>query len=281
MQKKLFFKADPKLSKIKILKKTFVCSLGILAFLFFMFPQTAGAQARSFNDIFPTLAANYRAEAFAGGAIRTVGKGDSLQILPSQASGIDIPERIRNKGYAYLSESVLVVPYGSRTLRVLDAYNALGKVQNLKGILYNSHSKNEAVPLFEEATRVESDRRNNPIPDPLPASSIPSSETVYIRLKDVNFGNTYYKADITPYGRGILYSLTNYRNISYLFFTVMKEGNFSAYLYMEPLREGMLVYSAAGSDVSNFVAGQVDIPSAISKRLAVFVEWVSNGLRGI
>jgi hypothetical protein len=100
-------------------------------------------------------------------------------------------------------------------------------------------------------------------------------------LKDVNFGNTYYRADITPAGRGLLYSLTNYRTISYLLFTVMREENFSAYLYMEPVVEGMLIYSVAGTDVSDFISNQIDIPSAISKRLAVFIGWISDGLRAM
>ena len=61
----------------------------------------------------------------------------------------------------------------------------------------------------------------------------------------------------------------------------MREEKFHAFLYMEPLVEGMLVYSVAGTDVSDFVANRIDIPSAISKRLAVFVDWINDGLTGI
>jgi hypothetical protein len=59
----------------------------------------------------------------------------------------------------------------------------------------------------------------------------------------------------------------------------MKEEKFSAILYMEPLTEGMLVYSVAGADASDFIASKIDIPSAISKRLAVFIGWISDDLK--
>jgi hypothetical protein len=250
---------------------------GILIWVFQLF-----AQSRSFDALFPQLNENIRQEAFSeAGIIRSLEPGQNLVLSPSPHSMIDLVDRIRSKGYPYLTESLLLIPYTTRPLGLLDAYNALGKVQNLKGRLYHSHTRDSEIPLFEDAVRLESDRRNNTIPDPPPASSLPSKETVHIRLKDVNFGNTYYRAEISPYGSGLLYDLTNYRTITYLLFPVMREGQFTAFLYMEPLAEGMLIYSVAGTDVSNFVARQIDIPSAISKRLAVFVGWISDGLRGI
>jgi hypothetical protein len=113
----------------------------------------------------------------------------------------------------------------------------------------------------------------------MPTRELPRAETVFIRLKDINFGNSYYKSDISVSPHGITYNLTNTRNLSYLFFTAMKEGKFSAILYLEPLTEGMLVYSVAGADASDFVANRIDIPSAISKRLAVFIAWIYDGIK--
>ena len=248
----------------------------------FLFPQNSpgsnSAQARTFSEIFPNLAAEYRNDVFTDGVIRSAGKDGGFELIPSITAGINFRDRLRIKGFPYISESLLVVPYRNRRLSVLDSYNALRNIRNMKGLLYSSYTRNEEVPLFEDATRMESERRNNPIPDPPPASVLPSEETVYMRLKDANFGNSYYRAEITPYGRGLLLYITNYKTITYLIFTVMKEENFSAYLYMEPLEDGMLVYSVAGTDVSDFIASQVSIPSAISKRLGVFVMWIRNGI---
>ena len=236
-------------------------------------------QARSFDEIFPRLGEAQKSEAFSeGGIIRSLGPGESLGLSPSPNSGINLADWVNT--LPHLTESLLLIPHDAGPpLGVLDAYNALGKIQNLKGRLYHSHTRDSEIPLFEDATRLDSDRRNSAIPDPPPAASLPSHETLHIRLRDVNFGNTYYRAEISPHGPGLLYHLTNNRTITYLLFPVMSEGNFTAFLYMEPLVEGMLVYSVAGTQVSDFVSRQIDIPSAISKRLAVFVDWISDGLR--
>ncbi|MDR1862607.1 MAG: hypothetical protein LBQ67_01675 [Treponema sp.] len=237
-------------------------------------------EARPFDQIFPYLGEDVKAQVFSeSGVIRSRDKIEDLSFLPALSSGINLIDSIAEKNPSFFVESLLVIPHGGRALRVLDAYNALGRVGDLKGRLYRSFTRGADIPLFEEAARLESAARNKPVPDPAPSASLPSSETIYIRLKDVNFGNSYYRADIRADSRGILYSLSNYKAISYLIFTVMPEEKFSANLYLEPLDEGMLVYSIAGTDVSDFIARRIDIPSAISKRLAVFIDWVSAGIK--
>jgi len=102
-------------------------------------------------------------------------------------------------------------------------------------------------------------------------------------LKDANFGNSYYRGDIALFQRGLRYSLTNNKNISYFFITVIKEEKFTVQLYFEVISEGILIYSLAGADVSNFVSSRIDMSSAIGKRLAVIMSWAAEGIaqRGI
>ena len=239
-------------------------------------PQNA---LRSFDEIFPGIGESLKNEAFSsGGFIRSLEKNEPLEIIPASSSGISLQGAVIGKNPSFLAESLLVVPYQGRVLERLDAYNALSRIRDLKGRLYSSHTRNAEVPLFEDATRLESGKKSNPVPDPQPAVTLPVSETVFLRLKDVNFGNTYYRGEVTTSPYGVTYSLSNYKNITYLLFTVMKEERFSAILYMEPLLEGMLIYSVAGADTSDFIASKIDIPSAISKRLAVFIGWINDGL---
>ena len=254
-------------------------AIGILFAFFLLSAAWAEAPLRSFDELFPGFTENKRNEAFSPeGMIRSIRANEALEFTPAADSGIDLINAVKRANPSFLAESLLVIPYSGRELDKLDIYNALGQISGLKGRLYHSHTRQEEVPLFEEATRLESERRNNPIPDPPPASVLPASETVYIRLKDVNFGNTFYRADMTVDHHGISYSLANTRNISYLFFPAIREGRFSAVLYMEPLSEGVLIYSMAGAYASDFVSNRIHVPSAISKRLEVFIDWVSEGL---
>ena len=244
--------------------------------------QSEGNSLRSFNELFPGIGEEQRAAVFSeGGLIRPLGDNESLKMIPALSLGVDFHTIVMQNTPNFLVEILAVVPHARRTLNKLDAYNVLGRVRDLQGRLYFSHTRQEEVPLFEEVTRLESGTRIIPIPDPPPASEVPLLETVFMRIKDVNFGNTFYRGDFSVHPYGLIYRIVNFRSINMLFVTVMREENFSATLYMEPLTEGMLIYAVAGASVSDFVAKRIDIPSSITKRAAVFLGWVSDGLRAI
>jgi hypothetical protein len=241
------------------------------------------ALKRSFDEIFPRIPADIRKAAFSGeGYAKSFTKAPSSTLVGSGQSAIDphIIEAVISKQPGFLVESIIVIPDKSGKYSLLDVYNALGNVRGLKGRLYRSHTRNEFVPLFEEVTRIESVKKNTPVEDPAPASTIPPSETIFMRLKDVNFGDSYYRGDMTLVQRGLRYSLSNYKNLTYFFVPVIREGKFNAQFYFELINEGILLYSLAGADVSDFVSSRIDMQSAISKRLAVITGWVVEGITG-
>ena len=252
----------------------------ILSLLLFLV-NNIFAQTRSFDEVFPNLSKEIKKSAFGNsGYVKSSQRTSGFLIMGNDKNSKLDPQIVNNvlrKNPGYLVESILVIPDSS--VNLLDIYNALGNIRDLRGRLYNSATRNQAVPLFEEATRIQSSRQTNAVPDPAPSKTLPSAETVYIRLKDVNFGNTYYRGDMTLVQNGLRYTLTNFRNISYLFVPVMKEEKFIAQLYFEPIKEGILIYSIAGADISDFVASKIDIDSAISKRLNVIISWAADGIR--
>jgi hypothetical protein len=237
---------------------------------------------RSFNEIFPGIAPSVRQAVFSneGYSKPSVNIPRSSLVGGVSGSGIDpqIIESVFAKKPGFLVESINVVPGAEGGYSLLDVYNALGNIRGLKGRLYHSASRNEKVALFEDVTRIESPKKNTPVADPPPAARIPPSETIYMRLKDANFGNSFYRGDIALFQRGLRYSLTNYKNITYFFITVIKEEMFTVQFYFEVISEGVLIYSLAGADVSDFVSSRIDMPSAINKRLAVIISWAAEGI---
>jgi len=264
------------------LKYRFFVLLNISLFIIFL-PASITAEdnsPRCFSELFPSLSEDRKKEAFSeDGTIRTVKKNEALEFLPAPNSGINLYETIMKTKPTYLAESLLVIPYQGKVFSKLDTFNALGKISDLKGRLYHSHTRDAYVPLFQEATRLDNEKSGKAIPDPLPSRELPNAETVFIRLKDINFGNTYYRTDMSVTQFGLTYKITNTKNITYLLFTVLPEEKFSSILYIEPLIDGMLIYSMAGADASNFISNMIDIPSAISKRLSVFLSWISDNLK--
>ena len=254
----------------------------IMPILFLLFAVNAFSQARSFNEIFPNISENIKTDVFTeNGYVKSSQKESGFIILGNEKSSLNpqIVNMILRNNPGYLVESILVIPGSPRSVTLLDIYNALGKVQLLKGRLYNSATKNQAVPLFEEATRIVSDKKITAIPDPASSAVLPAAETVYIRLRDANFGNTYYRGEMAVIQNGIRYTLSNFRSMSYLFVPVIKEEKFTAQLYIEPIQEGILIYSVAGADISDFFASKIHVESAISKRLAVITGWAADGIK--
>ena len=252
-------------------------------FLFYSALSPLLAEVQSFDEIFPGLSPAIRESAFSTEGYFKSHRNISLSsIIGSSQSTLDphILNTVFSKKPGFLVESIFVIPSNEGEYTLLDIYNALGKIRALEGRLYRSHTRNDDVPLFEEATRIESARRNVPVSDPAPAAIIPASETIYMRLKDINFGNSFYRGLMALEPRGLRYSLTNNRTLSYLLMPVIREERFTALLYFEPIAEGILIYALAGADVSNFISSRIDMASAISKRLAVIIAWVSDGIQG-
>jgi len=241
------------------------------------------AQLRTFNDVFPNLNQDIKTLAFKeSGYVKSSQKSSGFSIIGNgQNSKLDpqIVNNVLRKSPSFLVESIMVLQGNPGSVNLIDIYNALGNIADLSGRLYNSSTRKQLVPLFEEANRIISDKQMTAIPDPPPARTLPRNETVYFRLKDINFGNTYYRAEMLLIQNGLRYTLTNFRNMSYLFIPVIKEEKFIAQLYFEPIQDGILIYSVAGADISDFVASKIDMDSAISKRLNVINSWAIDGIK--
>jgi hypothetical protein len=247
------------------------------AFLIFLCPLLE-AQKRSFDEILPAASGDQRNLVYSGaGLLTTSERAEGFSLLPLMGIDGGIISAVISRNPLMIVETLMVIPDPRSAARLLDVYNALGKIRNLKGRLYHSETRGADIPLFEDANRIDF-RKNTILPDPPPASVIPRSETVYVRLKDANFGNCYYRGELSLSGKGLVYRLTNYRNINYILFPVIKEEKFIAQLYLEPINEGVLIYGITGVDVSGFIASKVDAASTIGKRLAVIISWVRDGL---
>lgn len=241
---------------------------------------TAAAQAtpRTFAQAYPLLDAAGRAEAFSAEGLLESRDGGKAAFAPAGTGGLDPAAVLQARKPSFLVESVRVLPYGSSQADLRAVYHALSQVRALAGRTYRSSSRGKEIPLFEEAVRIEGPRKNVSLPDPAAPRSVPERETMYLRLKDANFGNSYYRADIQGAAQALRYALTNERALSYGIIPVMGEDKFAASLYVEPLAEGILVYGIAAAEVSSFVASRVNIPSAIRKRLEVIMDWLEDGL---
>ena len=232
----------------------------IIAGLLFCFcPLFLFSQLRSFSELFPSASNEQLSAANSSEGYFYSGKRTENLTLHLQA-----PENTRvskaslGSNPDFFIEALRLIPNNNASL--LNIYNALERIEDLKGRTYLSATSNRHVPLFTNATRIEGPQNVRTLhADPPPAALVPHLERFYVRLTDSKFGHCYYEISIAANRQGILYKINNFRSVTYGPFPVMRERTFTALLYIEPVKEGLALYCLAGAEVSDFITRFVDI----------------------
>jgi len=235
-------------------------------------------EIRSFDTIFPGFSRIQRLRAMSKeGLRRSFVKDESAILVPNPDLGIDLLGSVMKKNPSHLIEALAVVPYMGKEFDLLDIYNALGRIEKIKD--YPVSLNNNDYYIFTESTRIESARNRKAIPDPLPAVTLPFSQTMYLRLKEISFGNLFIRADISISVYGITYSMTNFTDVRYFLVPMMKAERFNTMIYLEPVKEGILIYSITGFYLPGFIADRVNLTPSINRRITIFTNWITDGLR--
>ena len=235
-------------------------------------------EIRSFDTIFPNFSRRLRTMAMDDEGLRRFFMKDEPAILvPHPDVGIDLLGRVMQKNPSHFIEALIVVPYNERELDLLDIYNALGRIEKIKD--YPATLNGNDFYAFTESTRIESDRNRRAIADPLPAATLTFSETMYLRLKEASFGNLFIRGDVSISMYGITYSMTNFTDVRYFLVPIMRAERFTSIIYIEPVTEGVLIYSMTGFYLPGFLADRINLTPSINRRMKIFINWITDGLR--
>jgi hypothetical protein len=233
---------------------------------------------RSFDDIFPGFSSRQRSMAFSSYGLKSYFEKDGFpSFLPNPDSGIDLLSSVMTKKPSHIVEALVLVPYRERELDMLDVYNALGRIEKIKD--YSVHVNGKDIKIFEETTRLVSTKNRKSISDPPPADMLPYTETMYLRFKDAFYGNLFIQGDVSMSLYGITYSLTNFTDIRYFLIPIIRKERISIIIYLEPIKEGVLVYSMSGLYLPDFIADKVNLTPNINIRINALISWIIEGLR--
>jgi len=235
-------------------------------------------EPRSFDEIFPGLTRTQKRNARTATGLRhAFEKDEPPMFLPAENSGINLIDFVMDKKPSHVVEALVLIPYDKRELDMLDAYNAMSGISLIKDqtIPY----RNSQYQVFKDTTRLESAKNRKPIPDPAPADTLPYSERMYLRFTDTTIGEIFLQGDITPGLYGITYSMTNFRDVNYTIFKVMKAEKFSAVIYVEPVKEGVVIYGMSGLYLPGFIVNRMNLPSNMNYRITALLNWIIHGLR--
>jgi len=235
-------------------------------------------ETRSFDTIFPGFSRRQRITAMSSTGVRHSFMKDEPPILiPNPELEIDLLDSVMKRNPSHLIEALALVPYDEKEFDLLDIYNALGRVEKIQN--FPATVNGNDLYIFTESTRIESARNRRAIPDPLPAVTLPFSQTMYLRLKEINFGNLFIRADISISMYGITYSMTNFTDVRYYLVPIMKAEKYVTMIYLEPVKEGILIYSVSGFYLPGFISDRVNLTPNINRRITIFINWITDGLR--
>ena len=233
---------------------------------------------RSFNDIFPGRTRAEIRSIYSDRGLRNSFDKDGTPILnPTPDSGIDLYSIVKRKNPSHVIEALIVIPYNKRELDILDIYNALGRIEKIKD--QTIISRGNPLHIFTDTTRLQNAQNRRAIPDPPPSNRLPLSETMYIRFRDAYIGDLFLRGDITQSLYGMTYNITNFRDINFTIFRIMKAERVSIILYLEPVEEGVLVYSMSGIYLPDFIMDRLNLTANISARISILLNWIAEGLK--
>ena len=252
--------------------------------LFFEAPtlifQVPSFETRYFDEIFPNFSRSQKRFIMSDTGLRNAfEKDEPPTLVPDPNSGVNLLSKVMAKKPSHLIEALVVVPYKKRELDMLDVYNALGRIRNIQDHVITLREKE--YKIFTDTTRLESAQVRKPIPDPPPANTLPYTETMYLRFVDYSMGDFYLRGEISVNLYGITYSLTNFRDVSYSIFKIMKAEKFIAIIYLEHIKEGILIYSMSGLYIPGFVANRINLTTSMNYRITILTNWIIEGLRRV
>ena len=261
------------------IRKTIISGFFLLFVFYSAFPIQA-VPLRSLDVLFPRLDHDQKQRTFSEeGFWRAFRRNESQSIIPGPLSGVNLFSVVMEKNPSHFIEALLVVPYNGAPFTLLEAYNALGKIGDIKNYSYFNPNRNTTVHVFEDSSRIESAKRTRAIPDPRPTGTYPASEEIFVYLKDRTFGSIYVRGDLSTNQYGMTYNLTNFKAIRFLLIPIMRAEKFCVMVYIEPLEEGMLIYGMAAVEIPDFLAARIDISSSIETRLVALIGWLKQGLK--
>jgi hypothetical protein len=237
------------------------------------------SESRSLDDIFPGFTPSQKNRIMSNLGLRhSFERGGSPAFTPAPNSGIELYSGVMRKNPSHIIEAIVVVPFNTRELDMLDIYNALGRIGNLKDQKITLRNGNE-FSVFTDTTRLISAQNRRAIPDPPPSNRLPFSETMFLRFTDAHIGDIFIRGDMSLSFYGLNYNMTNFRDINYTIFRIMRAERVSINLYLEPVKEGILIYSVSGIYLPDFIMNRINLTPNINNRINSILNWIIEGLR--
>lgn len=156
------------------------------------------------------------------------------------------------------------------------AYNQLMAISTMEGIEYYSHSRETMRLLFELSHRVQNRDSKDPVPDLYFRSRLPATRTIYVRQKDLTFGDNHYSITYHREDGLVWAEMTNLNQLWYGIIPVIGPGSVKFIFALAPSDEGLYFYAHALVDVFTLLGMEERAGNSFSSRIEALSQWFSS-----
>ena len=154
-------------------------------------------------------------------------------------------------------------------------YNGITAVSTLKGIEYFSKSRNAMRLLYETSAVIDSPTGKNPRPDPV-FSQPPATLNVYVRQKDLTFGDNIYEFSYIAGESSFIVVQDNITGLSYGPVTVIGKNKLKSVVAIFDCGPYLLVYAASMAKASMVPGMKQRAGESIFNRANALLLWFNQ-----
>ena len=154
-------------------------------------------------------------------------------------------------------------------------YNGIVAISTLKGLEYFSKSRNKMRLLYESSAVVDSPEGKNSRPDPVYRSP-PAELSLYVRQKDLTFGDNVYKFSYYSNDSSFIVLQENLSALNYGLVSVVAKNKLKSVVAIFDCGPYLLIYTASLAKASMLPGMKQRAGESISNRANALLGWFTG-----
>jgi len=156
-------------------------------------------------------------------------------------------------------------------------FNQIMAVSSMTGLQYYSASRGTMRTFYEYSYVVDGPDTKKRIPDPV-FTGVPEALTLFVRQKDLTFGDNIYRYDIVANQDAIYLTQVNITALTITLIPVIRRGNLTTVMAVIDCGDSILIYAASMAKALSFPGLWDRISDSFSNRAQAVLNWFSGRL---
>ena len=156
-----------------------------------------------------------------------------------------------------------------------ELFNEIVAVSSLKGLEYYSKRRNTMRLLYETSTIIDNPDMKNPRPDPV-FSSPPSELSIFVRQKDLTFGDNVYKYTYYSDESSLIVLQENISPMNYGIINVLAKSKLKSIVAVFDCGPNLLVYAVSFAKASMVPGMKQRAGESINNRANALLGWFTR-----